>query len=173
MGVGTLLGVRSRRDERNRKSLLTFYLLQLESAITPLTPRLVDLGRPYRVFRAFKPLLFQAPEHIASTASVGDVIPHSTVLHFLFARAPPEMRSPHQTAGWSQARYSSWLDDHPSEKERLLLVEGALEAYVAAVRARHGTQFDPLYPVMRALLEKGFERVREEKSKNFKGDENV
>lgn len=43
-----------------------------------------------------RPLLFQTSELIASSPAVGDVIPYSTLLHFLFTRAPPELRSPHQ-----------------------------------------------------------------------------
>ncbi|RXG60114.1 Conserved oligomeric Golgi complex subunit 5 [Armadillidium vulgare] len=128
---------------------------QMELAINPLVPRASDLGRPYRIIRAFRPLLFQTPEHIASSPSIGDVIPYSTILHYLFGRAPPELRSPHQTAGWSQTRYSNWLDDHPSERERLSLVEGALESYVSTVKSKHLTEFDPLYPIMKDLLEKG------------------
>lgn len=128
---------------------------QIELAVSPLCGRTSELGRPYRMVRAFRPLLFLTTEHIASSPSVGEVIPFSTVLHFLFARAPQEMRSPHQSAGWSVSRYSTWLDEHPEERERLQLVKGALEAYVAGVRARNLTQFALVYPTMLSLLEKG------------------
>lgn len=128
---------------------------QMELAISPLCNRASELGRPYRVVRSFRPLLFQTVEHIISSPSIGDVIPYSTVLHFLFAKAPQELRSPHQTAGWSVSRYSNWLDEHQDERERLQLVRGALEAYVANVRSRHLTQFASVYPVMIKLLEKG------------------
>lgn len=128
---------------------------QMELAISPLCSRPSELGRPYRVVRSFRPLLFQTADHIISSPSIGDVIPYSTILHFLFAKAPPELRSPHQTAGWSVSRYSNWLDEHPDERERLQLVRGALEAYVANVRSRQLTQFAPAYPVMLKLLEKG------------------
>ena len=73
-------------------------VLQMELAISPLCNRPSELGRPYRVVRAFRPLLFLTVEHIADSPSVGEVIPFSTVLHFLFARAPQEMRSPHQAS---------------------------------------------------------------------------
>ncbi len=33
---------------------------------------------------------------MAQSPTVGDVIPYSLVLHFLFARAPAELKSPHQ-----------------------------------------------------------------------------
>ncbi|KAG2459954.1 COG5 protein, partial [Polypterus senegalus] len=67
-------------------------------------------------------MLFQTSEHIAGSQTIGDIIPYSTILHFLFTRAPMELKSPHQRAEWSIARYSQWLDDHPSEKDRLLLI---------------------------------------------------
>lgn len=128
---------------------------QMELAISPLCNRPSELGRPYRVVRSFRPLLFLTVEHIADSPSVGEVIPFSTVLHFLFARAPQEMRSPHQSAGWSVSRYSKWLDDHQDERERLQLVQGTLEAYVAGVRAKNLTQFASAYPPMLAMLERG------------------
>lgn len=95
-----------------------------------------------------RPLLFQTSELIASSPAVGDLIPYSTLLHFLLTRAPSELKSPHQVcthtekwipkllytttaskeryppqrAEWSIARYSQWLDDHPSERDRLTLL---------------------------------------------------
>ncbi|XP_006633383.2 conserved oligomeric Golgi complex subunit 5 [Lepisosteus oculatus] len=127
---------------------------QMEMAVAPLCRRVSDLGKPYRLLRSFRPLLFQTSEHIANSQAVGDIIPYSTILHFLFTKAPPELKSPHQRAEWSIARYSQWLDDHPSEKDRLTLIRGALEAYVQSVRAREGKEFAPIYPVMLQLLQK-------------------
>ncbi|KAM4523590.1 conserved oligomeric Golgi complex subunit 5 [Fundulus diaphanus] len=127
---------------------------QMELAVAPLCRRVSDLGKPYRMLRSFRPLLFQTSELIASSPVVGDLIPYSTVLHFLFTRAPAELKSPHQRAEWSIARYSQWLDDHPSERDRLALIRGALEAYVQLVRARQGKEFAPMYPIMLQLLQK-------------------
>lgn len=127
---------------------------QMELAVAPLCRRVSDLGKPYRLLRSFRPLLFQTNELIASSQALGDVIPYSTILHFLFTRAPPELKSPHQRAEWSIARYSQWLDDHPSEKDKLTLIRGALEAYVQSVRARQGKEFAPVYPIMLQLLQK-------------------
>ncbi|XP_022527248.2 conserved oligomeric Golgi complex subunit 5 [Astyanax mexicanus] len=127
---------------------------QMELAIAPFCRRVSDLGKVYRLLRSFRPLLFQTSEHISSSQAVGDLIPYSTILHFLFTRAPAELKSPHQRAEWSVARYSQWLDDHPSEKDRLVLIRGALEAYVQSVRARQGKNFAPVYPVMLHLLQK-------------------
>ncbi|XP_054862371.1 conserved oligomeric Golgi complex subunit 5 [Amphiprion ocellaris] len=127
---------------------------QMEMAVAPLCRRVSDLGKPYRMLRSFRPLLFQTSELIASSPAVGDLIPYSTLLHFLFTRAPSELKSPHQRAEWSIARYSQWLDDHPSERDKLTLIRGALEAYVQSVRARQGKEFAPIYPIMLQLLQR-------------------
>ncbi|KAF4793895.1 component of oligomeric golgi complex 5 [Turdus rufiventris] len=95
---------------------------QMELAVAPLCRRVSDLGKSYRQLRSFRPLLFQTSEHIASSPALGEVIPFSIILQFLFTRAPPELKSPFQRAEWSIARYSQWLDDHPSEKDRLALI---------------------------------------------------
>ncbi|KAM4569159.1 conserved oligomeric Golgi complex subunit 5 [Odontesthes bonariensis] len=127
---------------------------QMEMAVAPLCRRVSDLGKPYRMLRSFRPLLFQTSELIASSPAVGDLIPYSTLLHFLFTRAPSELKSPNQRAEWSVARYSQWLDDHPSERDRLTLIRGALEAYVQSVRARQGKEFAPIYPIMLQMLQR-------------------
>ncbi|XP_072026015.1 conserved oligomeric Golgi complex subunit 5-like [Amphiura filiformis] len=128
---------------------------QMELAVAPLCRRVSDLGKPYKLLCAFRPLLFQTSEHIAKAPALGDIIPHSTALHFLFARAPAELMSPHEIAGWSVTRYSQWLTEHTSEKERLALIRGTLEAYVQSVRAREGKEFAPIYPIMLDILQKG------------------
>uniref|UniRef100_H3ANZ6 Component of oligomeric golgi complex 5 n=1 Tax=Latimeria chalumnae TaxID=7897 RepID=H3ANZ6_LATCH len=133
---------------------------QMELAVAPLCRRVSDLGKPYRLLRSFRPLLFQTSEHIVNSQAVGDVIAYSTILHFLFSRAPPELKSPHQRAEWSFARYSQWLDDHPSEKDRLIFIRGALEAYVQSVRAREGKEFAPIYPIMLQLLQKAMSTIQ-------------
>uniref|UniRef100_A0A671VJQ2 Conserved oligomeric Golgi complex subunit 5 n=1 Tax=Sparus aurata TaxID=8175 RepID=A0A671VJQ2_SPAAU len=69
---------------------------QMEMAVAPLCRRVSDLGKPYRMLRSFRPLLFQTSELIASSPAVGDLIPYSTLLHFLLTRAPSELKSPHQ-----------------------------------------------------------------------------
>ncbi|KAI6079087.1 Conserved oligomeric Golgi complex subunit 5 [Aix galericulata] len=127
---------------------------QMELAVAPLCRRVSDLGKSYRQLRSFRPLLFQTSEHIANSPALGEVIPFSIILQFLFTRAPPELKSPFQRAEWSIARYSQWLDDHPSEKDRLALIRGALEAYVQSVRTREGKEFAPVYPIMVQLLQK-------------------
>ncbi|XP_013925117.1 PREDICTED: conserved oligomeric Golgi complex subunit 5, partial [Thamnophis sirtalis] len=127
---------------------------QMELAVAPLCRRVSDLGKSYKLLRSFRPMLFQTSEHISNSPAVGDIIPYSTVIQFLFTRAPPELKSPFQRADWTIARYSRWLDDHPAEKERLILIRGALEAYVQSVRSREGKEFAPVYPVMVQLLQR-------------------
>ncbi|XP_072509157.1 conserved oligomeric Golgi complex subunit 5 isoform X1 [Notamacropus eugenii] len=127
---------------------------QMELAVAPLCRRVSDLGKSYRLLRSFRPLLFQTSEHVANSPALGDIIPFSIIIHFLFTRAPSELKSPFQRAEWSHARYSQWLDDHPLEKDRLLLIRGALEAYVQSVKSREGKEFAPVYPIMVQLLQK-------------------
>ncbi|CAH2275779.1 conserved oligomeric Golgi complex subunit 5 [Pelobates cultripes] len=133
---------------------------QMELAVAPLCRRVADLGKSYRLLRSFRPLLFQTSEHIANSTSIGDIIPYSIILQFLFTRAPPELKSPYQRAEWSVARYSQWLDDHPSEKDRLVLIRGAIEAYTQSVKAREGKEFAPVYPIMVQLLQKATSSVQ-------------
>ncbi|XP_060052379.1 conserved oligomeric Golgi complex subunit 5 isoform X2 [Erinaceus europaeus] len=133
---------------------------QMELALGPFCRRISDLGQPYRMLRSFRPLLFQTSENVAKSSSVGDIIPVSIVIQFLFASAPAELKSPFQRAEWSHARFSQWLDDHPSEKDRLLLIRGALEAYVQSVRSRGGKEFAPVYPIMVQLLQKAMSALQ-------------
>ncbi|KAL5014542.1 hypothetical protein ScPMuIL_008812 [Solemya velum] len=130
---------------------------QMEMAISPFCKRVSDLGKAYRMLRSFRPLLFQTSEHISESPSLGEIIPYSIVLQFLFSRAPPELKSPHQVTDWSVSRYSQWLDDHTSEKERLTLIKGSLEGYVQQVKSRQGREFAPIYPIMLQLLQRGLQ----------------
>nr|XP_021528954.1 conserved oligomeric Golgi complex subunit 5 [Aotus nancymaae] len=132
----------------------------MELAVGPFCRRVSDLGKSYRMLRSFRPLLFQTSEHVANSPAVGDVIPFSIIIQFLFTRAPAELKSPFQRAEWSHARFSQWLDDHPSEKDRLLLIRGALEAYVQSVRSREGKEFAPVYPIMVQLLQKAMSALQ-------------
>lgn len=134
---------------------------QMEMALAPLCQHVGDLGRPYKLLRSFRPMLFQTPQHLAQSPVLGDIVPYSLVLHFLFARAPAELRSPYEAASWSRTRYSKWLDQHPSEKDRLILIRGALESYVQAVKQRRGKEFAAIYPIMNELLQNA---VKYEKS---------
>uniref|UniRef100_UPI00359007C5 conserved oligomeric Golgi complex subunit 5 n=1 Tax=Myxine glutinosa TaxID=7769 RepID=UPI00359007C5 len=126
---------------------------QMELAIVPYCPRLSDLGRPYRMLRAFRPLLFQTSEHVAASPALGDPMPYSYALLLLLSRSPPALKSPHQRADWTVKQFSQWLDSHPCEQERLFLIKGAFEAYVQSVRTAGGTQYAPIYPTLLQLLQ--------------------
>jgi len=116
---------------------------------------LTALGPAYRLLRAFRSLLFLTPADMASYQGLGSVVPHSVVLHLLFSRSPASLPSPHTTAGWGVARYSQWLEDHTNERDRLQLIQGSLEAYVAHARARQDKSYVPQYPVLLDVLQKG------------------
>jgi len=77
---------------------------QLELAVSPLCRRVSDLGATYRLLRAYRPLLFQSDQAIGDSPLIGEVLPHSLVLHFLFSRAPLDMRSPHQVTRLDRSR---------------------------------------------------------------------
>ncbi|PSN54614.1 Conserved oligomeric Golgi complex subunit 5 [Blattella germanica] len=128
---------------------------QMEIAVAPLCRQTSELSRQYRMLRSLRPLLFLSPEKVAESPVLGDVIPFSLVLLSMFSHGPNELLSPHQSANWSFTRFSQWLDSHPSERERLELMGGALQRYQQSVRQRGGTTFHAVYPIMIALLERG------------------
>ncbi|XP_075214517.1 conserved oligomeric Golgi complex subunit 5 four way stop isoform X2 [Lycorma delicatula] len=132
---------------------------QLEVAISPLCKQLSELGRSYRLLRSFRPLIEAAPQEVADCSLLGDLIPYSLALMSLFSRAPSELPSPHQSANWSIARLSQWLDSHKNEKERLELLSGALQKYQQRVRQQNQTNFHPVYPILMDVLKKGFESI--------------
>ncbi|XP_022671162.1 conserved oligomeric Golgi complex subunit 5-like isoform X2 [Varroa destructor] len=127
---------------------------QLEASLTPLKPEAREdaFARRSRALRAFRPLLLLPAEQIAQAHAVGPVIPYSTILQFFFSRAPSEMKSPHDAASWSLQRYSQWLDQHPSEKDRLVLIRGTLDSYLRWVRHNGVKEFPAIYIVINDLL---------------------
>lgn len=128
---------------------------QMEVAVAPLCRQTSELSRQYRMLRSLRPLLFLSVEEVLESPALGDVIPYSLVLLSMFSRGPNDLLSPHQSANWSVSRLSQWLDGHPSERERLELMGGALQRYQQTVRQRGGTSFHAVYPVMIMLLERG------------------
>ena len=49
----------------------------------------------FSFYHIYRPLLFQALEDIPSNPSLGESLPYSVVLHFLFSQAPAHFVSPH------------------------------------------------------------------------------
>ncbi|XP_054282673.1 conserved oligomeric Golgi complex subunit 5 [Macrosteles quadrilineatus] len=138
---------------------------QIEVALAPLCPQLVSLGRVYRLLRQFRSLVeVSVPEQVAECPLLGELVPHSLALMSLFSFAPPELPSPHQSANWSVARLSKWLDSHSSEKERLELINGALQKYQQTVRNQNKETFHPVYPIMMQMLERGFLHISQNTS---------
>ncbi|KAK0167039.1 hypothetical protein PV327_004487 [Microctonus hyperodae] len=130
---------------------------QMEVAVAPLC-RGGHLGsleqQQYRTLRALKSLLALSAESmvekVVEMKGEGGV-PASLILLHLFSAAPPELQSPHQSAGWSINRLSQWLDNHPSEKDRLALSSGTLQRYESTIRQRNIPSFHPLFPLMMKL----------------------
>lgn len=139
--------------EEGGKLKLAADMAQIEFAVGPLCHKVSDLGKSYKLLRSFRPLLFQTSEDIVGNPALGESLPHSVVLHHLFSRAPSELKSPHEVAGWSLGFYSQWLDEHTSEEEKLALIRGTLEAYVQSVRSRGEKEFAAIYPIMLRILQ--------------------
>lgn len=72
---------------------------QLELALEPLSLADVKQTKDYQTLRAFRSMLFMQPEDIPNCPTLGDALPYSIALHFLFSKAPPELKSPHESAG--------------------------------------------------------------------------
>lgn len=129
---------------------------QMEVAVAPLC-RGGQLGsleqQQYRILRAMKTLLSLEPEEIVQKVLEDgeSSVPPSLILLHLFSGAPSDLPSPHQSAGWSINRLSQWMDNHPTEKERLALSNGPLQRYELTIRQRNLPTFHPLFPLMTKL----------------------
>lgn len=134
--------------------------LHLEHSLHAICPQLPDLGRPYRLLKSMASLVTLTPEEIVAGQASHSSVPHSTVSLLLFSFAGSELASPHQNTGWSLPKLSSWLDEHPNEKDRLDLIAGALQRYEGLVRQKNSVQYDPVYPVMSRFLESAVKRVK-------------
>lgn len=107
---------------QNVKMRLAVDFAQLEEALSTFHTLIDDLGKHYRILRAFKLLLFHEPSAIVKSQAVGSLIPYSIVIQFLIStHGPPEMKSAHENRGWSITRYSAWIDEHSDEEQRLML----------------------------------------------------
>jgi len=128
-----------------------------EAAISPLLAAdssrggLASLGKPYRLLRACKSLLFAEEDQVKEIAK-GGIVDGDLLLLFLFGRGPSDLRSPHQTMGWTEVRYSQWVDDHPQLGDRLELTRGALEAYQQLCRKKRVKEYATVYPLIVDLL---------------------
>ncbi|KER29533.1 hypothetical protein T265_13342, partial [Opisthorchis viverrini] len=111
--------------------------------------------------RAFRPVLLADSDQILraymqqKTEPTLDIIqlPPSLVCQHLFSRAPDEIRSPHDTAGWSTTRYISWVLARSDESERLTFLRNGLAAYAHEVQIRQQRQYPAMYLVLRDFLQ--------------------
>lgn len=140
---------------------------QLELIIqNAMSTRLTDLGAHYKHLKAFRALLKLPTTELldAESSALGQLLdneslPHSLALHYLFAYAPGELKSPHHSLDWPVAKYSDWLDKHASERERLMVCKTCLDTYVSVVRQKKEKKFAPVYPIMMRVLEKGLSAI--------------
>ena len=103
--------------------------------------------------REFRTLLRSKTEDFPALLQSGMTMRKSVILHMLFSRAPAELKLPHESVNWSISRYSTWLEDHTGEPDRLQLVQGALESYVASTRARNEKSYAYPYNIMLGILQ--------------------
>ncbi|XP_012536176.1 conserved oligomeric Golgi complex subunit 5 isoform X1 [Monomorium pharaonis] len=140
------------------KAKLLVDFAQMEIAVMPLC-RSGQMGlleqQQYRTLRALKTLLPLSSEEMVDKIMEGQgesSVPPSLILLHLFSGAPPELASPHQSAGWSVGRLSQWMDSHPNERDRLALCNGPLERYQLIIRQQNLPSFHPLFPQMMKLV---------------------
>ena len=149
------------RGNNSGRSRLASDCVNLESALEPIFAigQLKNDNPSLARLRSFKTLLTTDAKSYTSCPVVTEgQLPHSICLHLLFSFGPPELKSPHESAGWTISRYSSWLEDHQSEADRLQLIQGALEHYVASTRARREKSYAFPYPIMLELLQSAFKK---------------
>jgi hypothetical protein len=135
----------------------------MESVVEPLVDLvqrgkkielLDDIEKSLRNVIAFKALIFTKPECVIDMEEIANgSLKYSIVLNFLFNKAPNELKSPNESAGWSISRYSAWLEEHTKEKDRLQIIKGALESYAAATRLRREKSYVAPYPIMVKILQ--------------------
>ncbi|CAO1437696.1 unnamed protein product [Diamesa hyperborea] len=129
---------------------------QLETVIQMILSDLSTLGNSYRLLRSIAVLIVEPPEKLI--ASETTVIPSYIILFLLFGYADADLLSPHKAAGWSDEKLIQWLAEHKSERERLELINGALQKYRTIIRKKNMSQYDPVYPLISTLLEKSMEK---------------
>jgi len=114
------------------------------------------IGSTYQLLRAFRSMIFMKLEDFQAYTGLGNIVPHSVCLHLMISRCPEVMPSPQATLGWGVARYARWLQKH-DEREKLLLIQGSLESYVAAARNKKEKNYIPEYPVLLQILQQGLD----------------
>ncbi|CAL8107003.1 unnamed protein product [Calicophoron daubneyi] len=80
-------------------------------------------------------------------------LPASLVCQHLFSRAPSEIRSPYEAAGWSARRYVSWVLDRETEEERIAFLCNGLTVYAREVEMRQQKEYPPIFVLLRSFLQ--------------------
>uniref|UniRef100_A0A061QRR0 Conserved oligomeric Golgi complex subunit 5 n=1 Tax=Tetraselmis sp. GSL018 TaxID=582737 RepID=A0A061QRR0_9CHLO len=93
------------------KLRLTKDMAELEAAVNHSLLPVQQLGIPYRMLRAFRPLLFQESASLEGSALLKE-LPAPVVLHHLCSRAGPSVRTPMEQGGLTPSQWSLWLDQH-------------------------------------------------------------
>uniref|UniRef100_A0A914MWT2 Conserved oligomeric Golgi complex subunit 5 n=1 Tax=Meloidogyne incognita TaxID=6306 RepID=A0A914MWT2_MELIC len=78
-------------------------------------------------------------------------VPQWFVAHELICASDSELKSPHESAGWTIVEYVNWFNKH-SELERWQFLKGLLDVYKQSVVARGGTEFVKQFPILNLLI---------------------
>jgi hypothetical protein len=139
------------------KMRITSDMAQIELALIPFCAKTNELGSPHQMMRSLRRLLFLAPDNFLSQpAGVGDIIPFSCVLNFLFSLAPTDMKSPHQVQNWTEFEYINWMDQH-NENDRLDLIQSTLSSYSKKLKSKSPMMAPPpIFSIMTQLLSQAY-----------------
>uniref|UniRef100_A0A1I8C0C0 Conserved oligomeric Golgi complex subunit 5 n=1 Tax=Meloidogyne hapla TaxID=6305 RepID=A0A1I8C0C0_MELHA len=78
-------------------------------------------------------------------------VPQWFIAHMLICLSDSELKSPHESAGWTIVEYVNWFNKH-SELERWRFLKGLLDVYKQSVVARGGTEFVKQFPILNQLI---------------------
>ncbi len=123
-----------------------------EQHLLSLYPSLKSLSPEYKMLYAAQSLLFLTPDELAKSPVVGDLLPYSVALNFLFSRAPEALKSPHQLLRMSPEAFLEFVESK-SETEKLAQIRECLESYASDAK-KSGAGFPPVYSTMIDILQR-------------------
>uniref|UniRef100_A0A1I7ZEV8 Conserved oligomeric Golgi complex subunit 5 n=1 Tax=Steinernema glaseri TaxID=37863 RepID=A0A1I7ZEV8_9BILA len=88
------------------------------------------------------------PKHKPAT------LPLWVPIQLLIGESDAQLKSPHESTGWTIAEYVSWFNNH-SNRERYHFYSTLLQSYNNSVIARQETEYVQNYPLILQLVEKG------------------
>lgn len=95
---------------------------KLQQAIQQLGIKPTDLGKSFKILRAFKTMLKQDLNEISKSTVIGSIIPYSIAIHYLIAAFSNEIQLPHEMMSWSISRYTKWCDDNNDEQTKIAIL---------------------------------------------------